>query len=58
MAHPLPRPKADEAALSLSDEEKLARLRREIARGLADADAGRLSPLSISDINAKLKREG
>ena len=40
-----------------AEEEKLAILRREIAIGLEDMQAGRLSKLTVSDILAELERE-
>ena len=39
------------------EEEKLAILRREIAVGLADAAAGRMSSLTISEIADEVLRE-
>ena len=39
------------------EEEKLAILRREIAEGLADAAAGRLSQLTIGEIADEVLRE-
>ena len=40
-----------------AQEEKLAILRREVALGLADLRAGRLSQPSITDILSELERE-
>ena len=40
-----------------AEQEKLAILRREIAIGLEDMQAGRLSKLTVSDILAELERE-
>jgi antitoxin ParD1/3/4 len=40
-----------------AEQEKLAILRREIAIGLEDMRAGRLSKSTISDILAELERE-